>query len=366
MSSENCVERKHFVLVHGACHGAWCWYKLKPGLECAGHKVTVLDLSACGINLKKIEDVDTFLEYTEPLLQLLGTIPHNEKVVLVGHSHGGINIALAMEKFPEKIAVGIFLTAFAPDIQHHPSYVLDKFQEITPSADWLDTKFTPTGNKTLMLFGPKFLSNKLYQLSSVEDLELVKTLARPTSLFTEDLSQQKNFSKEGYGSVPRVFIVCTEDHAIPLDYQLWMIQNAGFNDVLEIKGADHMAMISKPQEVSDSLHQIATKRNPISQYNERTPLSAWMETKFEPSGNKTSMLFGPEILSNKLYQRSPVEDLELDKSLDLAIPLEYQHWMIQNAAFNDVLGINGADHMAMNSKPRELFDSLQKIATKYA
>ncbi|KAL7240066.1 hypothetical protein ACSBR2_005848 [Camellia fascicularis] len=30
----------HFVLVHGACHGAWCWYKLKPLLESHGHKVT--------------------------------------------------------------------------------------------------------------------------------------------------------------------------------------------------------------------------------------------------------------------------------------------------------------------------------------
>jgi pimeloyl-ACP methyl ester carboxylesterase len=29
-------------------------------------------------------------------------------VVIVGHSFGGMSIALAMEKFPEKIAVGIF------------------------------------------------------------------------------------------------------------------------------------------------------------------------------------------------------------------------------------------------------------------
>jgi len=62
-------------------------------------------------------------------------------------------------------------------------------------------------------------------------------LARPASLFIEDLSKQKNFSKEGYGSVPRAYIVCTEDLTIPLEYQLWMIQNAGFNDVLEIKGS---------------------------------------------------------------------------------------------------------------------------------
>ena len=30
-------------------------------------------------------------------------------------------------------------------------------------------------------------------------------------------------------------------------------------DVVEIKGADHMAMLSKPQELCDSLLKIATK-----------------------------------------------------------------------------------------------------------
>ncbi|KAH1206554.1 Methylesterase 1 [Glycine max] len=346
MGSQNCMDRKHYVLVHGACHGAWCWYKLKPRLESAGHKVTVLDLAASGTNMKKIEDVDTFSEYSAPLLQLMATIPSNEKLVLVGHSLGGLNIALAMEKFPEKVAVGVFLTAFAPDTEHHPSYVLEKlemtsfqfqamlilqtlsfltqfrsisslrlltsssfltvsflplahslflglsqphllhhywptanlsflplalplvvpnigflspYNERTPLAAWLDTEFAPSGNKTSMFFGPNFLSDKLYQLSPIEDLELAKTLARPSSLFMEDLTKQKNFSKEGYGSVPRAFIVCTEDLGIPLEYQLLMIQNVGFNDVVEVKDADHMVMLCKPQELFDSLQQIATK-----------------------------------------------------------------------------------------------------------
>ncbi|WVZ25246.1 hypothetical protein V8G54_003790 [Vigna mungo] len=255
MGSEN----KHFVLVHGACHGAWCWYKLKPLLESSGHKVSVLDLAASGTNLQKIEDVHTFSQYSEPLLQLLATIPPNEKVILVGHSLGGLNIALAMEKFPEKVAVGVFLTAVVPDTQHKPSYVLQKFIESVPAPDWLDCEFLQSGNKTVVRFGPKFASTKLYQGSSVEDVELAKTLLRPSSLFIEDLSQQTNFTKERYGSVTIAFIVCTEDLGIPLNFQLWMIKNAAVNNVVEIKGADHMAMVSKPQELCDSLQQIAAK-----------------------------------------------------------------------------------------------------------
>ncbi|KAJ1436532.1 Alpha/Beta hydrolase fold [Sesbania bispinosa] len=254
-----CTDRKHFVLVHGSCHGAWSWYKLKPLLESAGHQVTVLDLAASGTNMKKIEDVDTLSEYSEPLLQLMATIPPNEKVVLVGHSFGGINIALVMDKFPEKVSVGVFLTAFVPDTEHRPSYVLEQCIEGTTEAEWLDTKFSPCGNKTSILFGPKFFSTKFYQRSSTEDLELAKTLLRPGSLFMEDLSQLKNFSEQGYGSVPRAFIVCNEDIGIPLNFQLWMIQNAGINHVIQIEGADHMAMLCKPQELCDSLLQIATK-----------------------------------------------------------------------------------------------------------
>lgn len=126
MDTENRKDRKHYVLVHGACHGAWCWYKLKPRLESAGHHVTVLDLAASGINMKKFQDVDTFLQYSEPLLGFMSSLPPNEKVVLVGHSLGGLNIALAMEKFPEKVAVGVFLTALVPDTEHRPSFVSEK------------------------------------------------------------------------------------------------------------------------------------------------------------------------------------------------------------------------------------------------
>jgi len=75
----------------------------------------------------------------------------------------------------------------------------------------------------------------------------------------EDLAIQMKFSKEGYGSVSRSFIVCTEDLTIPMEYQQWMIQNAVIDDVLSIEGADHMAMNSKPRELFDSLQKIATK-----------------------------------------------------------------------------------------------------------
>lgn len=118
--------QKHFILVHGACHGAWCWFKLKPRLESAGHRVTAIDLAGSGINMNKIQCVNSMYEYTKPLLETLASVPSGEKVILVGHSLAGLNLAVAMEKFPEKISAAVFLTAFMPDTAHQPSFVLEQ------------------------------------------------------------------------------------------------------------------------------------------------------------------------------------------------------------------------------------------------
>ncbi|XP_027362660.1 pentatricopeptide repeat-containing protein At3g50420 [Abrus precatorius] len=252
-------DEKHFVLVHGLGHGAWYWYKLKPLLESSGHKVTALDLAASGINTHSIEDIHTFSDYSKPLLEFLASLAPNEKVVLVGHSFGGMTIALAMDKFPEKTALGIFLAAFAPDTQHTPSYVLEEYIGRYAITGWLDSEISYCGSKTTLLLGINFLSNKFYQLCSNEDLELAKTLVRRGSLFPEELSKAKKFSKEGYGSIPCAYIVFNEDLAIPKEYQQWMIQNAEIDVVREIKEADHMAILSKPHELCLSLLEIADK-----------------------------------------------------------------------------------------------------------
>lgn len=93
----------------------------------------------------------------------------------------------------------------------------------------------------------------------MKDLELAKTLQRPGSLFLEDLAKAKNFSNDRFGSVPRVYVVCDEDMGIPVEFQQWMIENGGVSDVVEIRGADHMPMLSKPQELRDTLVKIAAK-----------------------------------------------------------------------------------------------------------
>lgn len=111
-------KQHHFALVHGACHGAWCWYKVVTLLKLAGHRVTALDLGASGVNPKQLDDVSSIFNYVQPLLEFMASIPKDERVVLVGHSYAGLCISLAMETFPHKVSAAVFISAYLP---HHKS-----------------------------------------------------------------------------------------------------------------------------------------------------------------------------------------------------------------------------------------------------
>lgn len=122
---------KHIVLVHGACLGGWSWFKVATPLRAAGYRVDTPDLAASGVDPRPLREVPTFRDYTQPLLDLLASLPDGHRVVLVGHSLGGVNVALAAETFPDKVAAVVFLCAFMPDCTARPSHVLEK---VRPAA----------------------------------------------------------------------------------------------------------------------------------------------------------------------------------------------------------------------------------------
>lgn len=77
----------------------------------------------------------------------------------------------------------------------------------------------------------------------------------------KDLSKESLLSKENFGSVDRVYIVCNDDLLIKESLQKWYIENSPTDDVKFIAGADHMPMFSKPQEVCKCLQEVAEKYN---------------------------------------------------------------------------------------------------------
>lgn len=70
----------HYVLVHGACHGAWEWYRLSDRLQKAGNRVTALDLAGCGIRPENPDTITSFVEYNKPLEDFMASFADDEKV----------------------------------------------------------------------------------------------------------------------------------------------------------------------------------------------------------------------------------------------------------------------------------------------
>ncbi|XP_059623774.1 methyl jasmonate esterase 1-like [Cornus florida] len=254
---------KHFVLVHGSCHGAWCWYKLVTLLKSAGNRVTALDLGASGVDPRRLDQIATISDYVQPLMDFMASLPGGERVVLVGHSYGGFCISLAMESFTEKIFVAVFITAFMPNPRDPPAICFQEFfRRVSPNT-FMDSKFTydhGTENPpTSLIVGPDCLTTMVYNKCQPENIELGKMLTRPSGFFIEDLIQESLLTEKKYGSVSRVFLVCEEDHWVEEEFQRWMIENSPAKEVMSIAGADHMAMLSKPKELCLCLLEIALK-----------------------------------------------------------------------------------------------------------
>ncbi|XLU34386.1 hypothetical protein S245_070452 [Arachis hypogaea] len=261
-SSESSQNRKHhFVLVHGACHGAWSWYKVITLLKSWGHNVTALDLAASGVNQKQALELNSISEYFEPLTEFMTlSVNEGERVVLVGHSLGGLAISHAMEHFPHKISVAVFVTAFMPGPTLNVSAMYQ--MAFSNSGSILDNHYTYDEGRnkpaTTFVFGPRYLASRLYQLSSKQDWNLATTLVRPLKLFSnKDITKVLTLSHTKYSSVSRIFVVSEKDLVVSPNLQRWMIEHNPPNRVVEIAGSDHMIMMSKPIDLCLQLQSIA-------------------------------------------------------------------------------------------------------------
>ncbi|XP_037410292.1 probable esterase PIR7A [Triticum dicoccoides] len=249
----------HFILVHGLGHGAWCWYKLVPMLRAAGHRVTALDMAASGVHPAGMDEVASFEDYSRPLLDAVAAAPAGERLVLVGHSLGGLNIALAMERLPRKVAAAVFLDACMPCVGRHMGVTMEEFSRRTTPEFFMDSERmvleTSQGPRPALVFGPKLLAAKLYDRSPAEDLTLATMLVRPGRLFVDDamVKDETLLTDANYASV------AMEDASFSEEMQRWMVDLSPGTEAKEIAGADHMAMFSKTRELCDVLLRIAGK-----------------------------------------------------------------------------------------------------------
>jgi pimeloyl-ACP methyl ester carboxylesterase len=81
-----------FALVHGPWHGGWCWEKLSPFLQQAGHDVVAPDLP-CDDG-----SATTFDPYADVVCAALAG--RGDDVVVVAHSLGGATGTLVAARRP--------------------------------------------------------------------------------------------------------------------------------------------------------------------------------------------------------------------------------------------------------------------------
>jgi pimeloyl-ACP methyl ester carboxylesterase len=103
-----------FVLVHGAWHGGWCWKKLLPGLQAAGHRAFALTLTGLGERAHLMSPTITLQTHVQ---DVCGLIEHEELqgAVLVGHSYAGMVITgVAQQVDTERLSHLVYLDAVVP------------------------------------------------------------------------------------------------------------------------------------------------------------------------------------------------------------------------------------------------------------
>ncbi|KAL8044414.1 hypothetical protein ABFX02_08G044900 [Erythranthe guttata] len=264
MADKNKQMKKHFVLVHGFCHGAWCWYKLVSMLKINGrHSVTALDLGGCGVHPKQLHHISSFSDFSQPLIDFLARLPDDETAILVGHSYGGIPISVAMENFPNKISLSVFVTAYMPNCTDPPATLIHEFFKRCSMESLMDCEFTfdeASGKLPISAnLGPNYMATKLYKNCPLEDLELSKMLISPSLFFLEETSKKALLSQENYGSVKRCYVVCEDDEVMGEEFQRYNVENSPPDDVVTIPDAGHMVMLTKPEMLCLRLLELADK-----------------------------------------------------------------------------------------------------------
>jgi pimeloyl-ACP methyl ester carboxylesterase len=242
-----------YVLIHGSWHGAWCWYKIIPLLEQAGHKAIALDLPGHGRDWTAARDV-SMQSYVESVCNILDAQP--EPVILVGHSRGGIVISQAAEHRPEKIRTLVYLAAF----------LIPNGEAMLPTA-LSDTESLIVSNLVVneeqgyyMLKAEAF-REALYADCSEEDVALATALLTPEP--NAPVAMPMHITQEHFGRIPRMYIETLRDRGVSPSLQKKMYTALPCQMVMSME-TSHSPFFSAPQELVRHLTSLVPVNEELS------------------------------------------------------------------------------------------------------
>ncbi|GGE71537.1 alpha/beta fold hydrolase [Priestia taiwanensis] len=231
-----------YVLIHGAWQGEWAWELVKPKLESLGHTVVTLDLPGSGQDMTHPQQV-TLDAYVTKVADVINQ--QNEKVILVGHSMGGIVITQTAEHVSDKIDKLVYVGAFLPKNGESLGSKL---------TGQKGPQFTVNEADMTAVLVPETIENTFLNATNDEAIkEAAFKKMRPQAL--APFQQQISISEEKFGSVDRYYMETTLDNAIPIDFQRIMNTETPCKQIISLE-ADHSPFFSKPDELVEHLHQL--------------------------------------------------------------------------------------------------------------
>jgi pimeloyl-ACP methyl ester carboxylesterase len=95
-----------FVLVPGMWLGGWAWDGVAERLRAAGHDVRPVTLAGVGDRLDEDGPGADLDRHTRDVIEAVGD---DNDVILVGHSYGGMPVAMAADRIPERVARVVYV-----------------------------------------------------------------------------------------------------------------------------------------------------------------------------------------------------------------------------------------------------------------
>ena len=237
---------KTFILIHGSWHSSWNWHKVIPLLEKQGHRAIAIDLPGMGRDKTPIQEVK-MKTTVKKICSLIDSI--EGKVILVGHSKNGIMISQAAEYRPHKIEKLVYLAAYLiPNGKTQRKYSLQDTHGVLKPYVTIDEQLNA---HTLQ---PEIYKEGLYADCDDDITQLAKVLLshEPVESGTTPLQ----LTEENYGSIPRVYIECTEDKAVTPFIQRKMYTETPCEKVYSLP-TGHSPFFSRPQELTEIFCEIA-------------------------------------------------------------------------------------------------------------
>jgi pimeloyl-ACP methyl ester carboxylesterase len=227
------------ILVTGALHGAWVWGRVKPLLEEAGHRVLTPDLPGIGEDRSIATSEATLAVWADFLVSKAREA--DAPVILVGHSRGGHVIGEAAERAPELMAGLVYVAA----ILAQPGQTA--FEAMGGDRDGDFPHLLPDGVMTM----PADVALPIFhnRCSPADAAEAGRRLC-PEAYAPN--ATPSGVTWERWGRIPRAYVECSDDRALPLEQQRAMQALAPCDPVFTLD-ADHSPFLSATEPLADAI-----------------------------------------------------------------------------------------------------------------